>query len=156
MAPFEWRFACGRQWPAIKCPLGSNFLSIWCRIPVRPALWGVIAVTLFEVLLAAATCADQESFVRGGGSNFDGSFSLWGGEDPNTTISGPSKWRFAGGPMMAGSFVIFRGSRLVLLRNPIFFRFFRGGGSGIPVPLWIRTWTSSIYWLMPNIFIPTC
>ena len=28
-------------------------------------------------------------------------FSLIGGEDPNTTICGPCKWRFAGVPMLA-------------------------------------------------------
>ena len=37
--------------------------------------------------------------------------------------------------------MIFRGSRSILLETPIFLRFFKGGGSGPPVPpapLWIR------------------
>ena len=58
------------------------------------------------------TCADPESFVRAGPTL---TFFLFvflvdeGGEEPNTTISGPSsarqrnaiKWRFAGGPLMS-------------------------------------------------------
>ena len=41
------------------------------------------------------------------------------------------------------SFVIFRGSGPVLLRNPIFLWFFRGGGGGVWTPcpsLWISPW----------------
>ena len=37
------------------------------------------------------------------------------------------------------SFVIFRGSRPVLLRNPIFFVIFQGDGPDPLPPLWIRT-----------------
>ena len=43
------------------------------------------------------------------------------------------KRRFAGPTLNAG-FVIFRGSGQVLLRNPIFLWFFRGGGVGTPCP----------------------
>ena len=76
------------------------------------------------------------------GSNFDDVFVLdEAREDPNTTIVGaiigpPAK------PMMAqyidcwlGGFVIFRGSETVLLRDPIFFSFSRGGGPNHLFPL---------------------
>ena len=54
-----------------------------------------------------------------------------------------------------GSFVIVRGSRPVLLRNPIFLWFFRGrggegGGVGTPCPpppLWIRTWQTRPFYV---------
>ena len=39
---------------------------------------------------------------------------------------------------LLGSFVVFRGSGQILLRNPIFLWFFSGVGSGPPAPLWIR------------------
>ena len=43
-----------------------------------------------------------------------------------------------------GRFVICRGSRPVLLRNPIFLWFFRGGvPTPVPPPLWICTWVRS-------------
>ena len=62
------------------------------------------------------------------------------------------KWRFSGGPTMAQHwmlawklctltyFVIFRRSGSILLGNPVFLWFFRGGGGiGHPAPpLWIR------------------
>ena len=60
------------------------------------------------------SCADPESFVRGGPTLTTFFFLLFflvdeGREDPSTTISGPSsarqrnaiKWRFAGVPKMA-------------------------------------------------------
>ena len=47
-----------------------------------------------------------------------------------------------------GSFENFRGSGPVLLRNSIFFVIFTGmwggGGSGPPVPLWIRAWDQTM------------
>ena len=54
--------------------------------------------------------------------------------DPNTTLSGPSS-ADNGATVNAGfdcSFVIFRGSRPVLLRNPIFCDFFQGRGFRTP------------------------
>ena len=51
----------------------------------------------------------------------------------------PFKWRFAGGSMMAKLWMlayVFRGSAPILLRNPTFLWFFRGGGGfGPPFPL---------------------
>ena len=111
-----------------------------------------------EILNWASSCADLESFVRGGQmfGGGGGGVGLVDGEreDPNTTINRPStanqeiainiEWWF-------GSFVIFRGSGPVLLRNPIFVIFQRDcGGSGPPVPttLWIHacsTWEFSTY-----------
>ena len=80
-------------------------------------------------------------------SNFDNVFLMRGGRIQNTTISGPSlarqwntsymafRWCADVGPTLNGSFVIFRGSASVLLRNPIFLWFFGGGGgSRTPVP----------------------
>ena len=56
----------------------------------------------------------------------------------------PFKWLLAGGPMMVQrklcESVIFQGNRPVLLRNPIFLTFFRGG-SGPPSLLWTRART---------------
>ena len=49
----------------------------------------------------------------------------------------PFKWHFAGVPMMVQHWMLasLRGSRPVMLRDPIFLWFFRGGGgSGPPVP----------------------
>ena len=50
-------------------------------------------------------CSDPESFVRGGPTLakflFLLLFFLEGRKDPNTTISGPFKWCFAGVPMTA-------------------------------------------------------
>ena len=43
-----------------------------------------------------------------------------------------------------GSFVIFRGSGPVLLGNPIFLLFFRGGGQGPLSLLWISPWDLQI------------
>ena len=62
-----------------------------------------------------------------------------GREDSNTTImvhhrpasETQFKWRFAG---VLGSFMIFRGSRPVLLRNPIFFMIFQGCPNPLPPP----------------------
>ena len=82
------------------------------------------------------------------GSNFDNVFYSWW-EEPNATISGPSsarqrnaiKWSDYGPTLNASLLALwlFRGS--VLLRNPIFLWFFRGGGGvgggGPPVsPSW--------------------
>ena len=72
--------------------------------------------------------ADPDSFV--GGSPTLRTFFVVCGE------GGPKcQWRFAGVPMLAQtwSFVIFRGSGPVLIRNPTFV-IFRGGGGG-PDPL---------------------
>ena len=60
------------------------------------------------------------------------------------------RWRADVGPTLNASLValwFFRGSGPVLLRNPIFLWFSRGGGGGgsgppVPPPLWIRTWIS--------------
>ena len=72
-----------------------------------------------------------------------------GREGPHTIITGPSsahqrhRWRADDGRAFnVGSFLTFRGSGPVLLRNPIFFVIFRGSGGPDPlsVPLWIRPW----------------
>ena len=73
------------------------------------------------------------------GSKFDNIFFLswWGDRDPNVTINGPSSACQQNGVSLAGrwwpnigcwlgSFVIFRRSGPVLLRNTIFLWFFRG------------------------------
>ena len=55
------------------------------------------------------------------------------------------RWRADDGPTLnAGLMAAFyRGSGPVLLENPIFLRFFRGGPDPLPPPpLWIRTRTS--------------
>ena len=41
------------------------------------------------------------------GSTFDNFFNIEGRENPNTTLSGPSsfKWRFAGGPILNSGLV---------------------------------------------------
>ena len=68
----------------------------------------------FLFKLFSRTCADPESFVRGGPTLMGFFFSLMTGEDPNTIYhkkraighpqpnsETPLKWRFTGGPMMA-------------------------------------------------------
>ena len=50
----------------------------------------------------------------------------------------PSKWRFAGGPIMAQHWMLawfFRGSGPLLLRNPIFLWFLWGGGGPLDPPM---------------------
>ena len=73
------------------------------------------------------------------GSNFDVFFfSWWRDWDQNTAISEPSSACQWNGVLLACLwwpniecwFVVFRGSRPVLLRNPIFLWFFSGGGGG--------------------------
>ena len=69
--------------------------------------------------------------------------------DPNITINGTSsacqrnaismafRWRADGGPTLNAGLValwFYRGSGPVLLRKPLILIFFRGGGSGPPVP----------------------
>ena len=87
------------------------------------------------------TCADPESFFRG--SNFDYVYFL-----VDTTMSGPLSsrqqnaiemafcWRDGGGPSLNADLLalwFYRGSRPVLLRDPIFFVFFQGGGGPDPL-----------------------
>ena len=61
-----------------------------------------------------------------------------------TPLNG-DRWRADDGPTLNAGLVasqFFRGSGPKLLRNPIFLRFFRGGGGGVRTPcptLWIRT-----------------
>ena len=99
---------------------------------------------------ALHACADPEHFVRGGSQRGPKCHKKW------TTI-GPSAKRLWNGVLLAckwptiecwlGNFVIFRASGSILLGNPIFLRFFRGGGGGRdplpPPPLWIRPWLTS-------------
>ena len=75
------------------------------------------------------------------------------GGDPNITISGLACRWWPNIECWLGSFVIFRGSRPVLLRNSIFLWFFRGGSGPTvsPPPLWIRACSlpaSVVYWLL--------
>ena len=109
-----------------------------------------------------------ESFVRGGGSNFDNVFFLVddGRKDPNTTISGPSlappaKHHLNGVSLIdnpalvtyirslpnmecwLGSFVILRGTGLICLET-LFMVIFQGGGVRTPPPLW-----NSPMWCLP-------
>ena len=88
------------------------------------------------------TCADRESFARGGPTFFLFFFFDKRKEDPNSsTKSGPSlarqrnaiymafRWRDDDGPTLNAGLAalwFFRGSGPVLLRNPIFLWFFRG------------------------------
>ena len=110
----------------------------------------------FEPLTALyISCADPESFVRGGPTLTTFCLSLKRREkNPNTVIyiyiNGPSsarqrnanKWRFAGGQIprpniecWLGSFVIFQGIRTSIAKDPYTLVIFRGGdGSGPPVP----------------------
>ena len=103
-------------------------------------------------------CADPESFVRGGPTSNWQLFFLkiwWGREDANTTIiSGPSLahqqntmlacWWWPNIECWLGSYVIFRGSRPVLLRNPLFLWFFRGVQTPVP-PLDLLMYTVNSY-----------
>ena len=99
-------------------------------------------------------------------------FVLEGRGDPNKfTIRGPSstrhlKWRFAGGPKWSkiecwlGSFVIFKESGPVLLRNPIFCGL-QGGQDPLPPPsLWTRQcgWSKvqDEYGSRPNFGVMDC
>ena len=84
------------------------------------------------------------------GSNFDGFFLVWWGEDRSkyhykrAIIGLPAKHHLNGVSLMCrwwpkiecwfGSFVIFRGSRPVLLRNPVFLWFFKGGPDPLSPP----------------------
>ena len=92
--------------------------------------------------------------LSGGGSNCDRFFFSWWDEGGSKyhykwAIIGPPAKRHLNGVSLVcwwwpniecwlGSFVIFRGSRPVLLRNPIFLWFFRVVRTPGP-PLWIRT-----------------
>ena len=55
-----------------------------------------------------------------------------------------------------GGFVIFQGIRTCIAKKPFIFVIFQGGGggSGPPVPLWIRAWISNINMLF--VFINSC
>ena len=96
----------------------------------------------FNFLLLQNSCADPESFVRGGPTLTPFFFGWWGKGGSKyyykRANNGPSAKRHINGVSLACrwwpniecwlcSFVIFRGSRPVLLRNPKFLRFFRGG-----------------------------
>ena len=96
------------------------------------------------VLKCILVWADPESFVRGV-PTLRFFFKVYEGrKDPNTTISVPSWacqqnaiymafcWRANDGPTLNAGLValwIFRGSGSVLLRNPIFLWFFKGGAN---------------------------
>ena len=70
--------------------------------------------------LSKISCADPESFIRGGPTlTFFVCYLVdEGREDPNITIRWPaSEWPNI--ECWLGSFVLFRGSGPVLLRNPI-------------------------------------
>ena len=116
----------------------TNFV-LWVKLQ-----WGIISLYTGFLNSQSLTCANPERFVRGG-PNLTFSFKYIlvdeGRGDPNTTLSGPSS-ADNGATVNAGfdsSFVIFRGSRPVLLRNPIFCDFFQGRGCPDPLsPLWIR------------------
>ena len=100
------------------------------------------------------SCADQESFVRGGPTLTTLFFSLMrGGRIKIPLLAGhhrpvsetPSKWLFACVPMKAlhycwlGSFVIFKGIRTSIAKKPfIFCDFPSGSAPPPPPPLWIR------------------
>ena len=104
--------------------------------------------------------ADPESVVRRGPAlTFFFSLVRWGririplfAGHHRPARETPFKWRFAGVLMMSLQWMLawynvalwfLRGSGPVLLRNPIFCDF--PGGSGPPVPLWIRARESSLY-----------
>ena len=98
--------------------------------------WVIVHVQPLQI-----TCADPE-FLSEGVQLWQcfSFFLLKGGRiQTNTTINGQSsnaiymafRWRADDGWLC--SVVIFQGSGLVLLRNPIFLRLFRRGGSGPPV-----------------------
>ena len=97
----------------------------------------------------SSTCTDPESFVRGGPPLTW--FLVWWGEEWSkyhylrAIIGPPAKCHLNGTSLACrlwpniecwlGSFTILRGSGSVLLKkNPIFLWFFRGMGSGPPVP----------------------
>ena len=108
---------------------------------------------------ALHACAHPEYFVRGGSESGPKCHYKW------TTI-GPSAKRLWNGVLLAcqwptiecwlGSFVSFRGSGSILLGNPIFLWFLRGGGGGGPDPLvppldppMACTWKEVLVWNVP-------
>ena len=95
------------------------------------------------------SCADPESFVRGGPTLTTSFFSLMrGGRIQIPLLTGhqrpasetPFKWRFAGGPMIAQHgmlawyFVIFQGIPTSIAKEPYCFVIFQGGGGPVPLP----------------------
>ena len=124
----------------------------------------ILVLVLFTPPSVCQSCADPESFVRGGPTLT--TFLIdEGRDDPNTTLIGPSlaSQRFAGVPMMAqhwmlvGSFVIFQGIRTCIAKEPNSLVLFHGVGSEPPAPpsgsahgvnAWsvIVAFPSRIYW----------
>ena len=103
----------------------------------------IFSLTRIKVKIDLSCIWNTYDFMRGsrkfcqGRSKFDNIFILFyfklmrGETIQNTTISGPLSARQRNVPMTT---VIFRLSEQILLRSPIFFVIFRGGGSGSPVP----------------------
>ena len=114
------------------------------------------------------SCADPESFLRGGPTLTTFFFSWWweGGSKYNykrAIIDPPAKRHLNGvlpvGPWWPnigcwlGSFVVLQGIRISIAKKTIFFVIFKGGGVRTPCPpLWIRTW----FWLVrPSVDVVT-
>ena len=120
---------------------------------------------MFDIWKLFSTCADPESFFRGGPTLTTFFFLLFflfsvdGMERGSkchykwAIIGPPVKRHWNGGSLACrywptiecwlGSLVIFRGSRSILLGNSIFLWCFRGGGGPDPLsPLWIRPFAS--------------
>ena len=83
-------------------------------------------------LSVTTTCADPESFVRGGPT-----LTTLGRNYPNTTISGPFSARQRNASLACRFYFKGIGTSIA--------KIFEGGGVQTPCPLWIRTCTTSSY-----------
>ena len=93
------------------------------------------------------TCADPESFVRGGPNLITFFLVVEGLEDPNSTINGPSsarqrnaiemafRWRADDGPTLNASLVaLCQGIRTSIAQKPYIFVIFQGGPDPLSPP----------------------
>ena len=90
------------------------------------------------------SCADPESFVRGGPNLIPFFFLVEGIEDPNTAINGPVKRHWNGVSLAGrwwpnfecwlGSYVILQGIRTYIAKKPYIFVIFQGGPDHLSPP----------------------
>ena len=156
-----------RHFQGDKC-LNRLFCAFLDRLFNKPKSHVLSQCALIFKPSISKTCADPESFVRGGPTliRFFFFFRERLQRLPKAGDYRPASetpWRFAGGPIMAHRWMLtwqlcdFQGIRTSITREPYKFVIFKGGGGPDPLspppPLWIRTWKIDDIYTWLQLFI---